>query len=788
MSNLLADLNPRQREAVLHTEGPLLILAGAGSGKTRVIVHRIAYLVETLGIPPETILAVTFTNKAAGEMKGRVVSLLPGPIGKRVSVSTFHSACLKILRQHIHTIGIKNSFVIYDAQDQTALIKLCLSDLTIDDALYPPKKFLGLIGQLKNQLISPSQYEAGFSSSTLQEKLKQVYTLYQEKLLGFQAIDFDDLIGLTIQLFSTHADILARYREQFQYLMIDEYQDTNYAQYRLIRLLMNEAKNLCVVGDDDQSIYAFRGADVGNILKFERDFPDTKVVVLDQNYRSTQAILSAASTVISQNKARKAKKLWTENAAGEPISVQQVDDETEEALFVRETIDAALRNGQSLSHFCILYRTHAQSRVIEEGLRNKGIPYVIFGGIRFYERKEIKDLIAYLRVIVSPGDEISLKRILNTPPRGIGEVTLQKLIANAELENISLYEAIGMAVSQNSFAGTGKRGLIEFYKLMERLRAEMAKMPIADILRLLIEKTEYFSALGGNDSGEGRAEAEGRRENIMEFISAAEQFVPEGLTKLPEGEAGYKAFLDQIALISNETGDKSAESFVTLMTLHSAKGLEFEVVFMVGMEEGVFPHSRAFTDTKEMEEERRLCYVGMTRARARLHLTYAESRRLYGTTHWNPPSRFIKGIKHVEDLPLQGLTSPTIRCGGLSASLSMPPHPALGRAEPAPRSSAKPMEPPPLARSSSLGRFAPNARTGIDLPEQTPIYSDLPEDELIERGRNKGHYPLGSWVRHPLFGVGEVRQYHGGEKITLYFSSVGIKKLALKYAKLEPVQ
>jgi len=732
ITDLLAGLNPKQQEAVLHTEGPLLILAGAGSGKTRVIVHRIAYLVDNLGIPPETIMAVTFTNKAAGEMKERVTKLLPGPRGVKVSVSTFHSACLKILRQHIHLIGIKNGFVIYDTQDQTALIKLCLADLALDDALYPPKKMLGLIGQLKNQLISPSQYADGFSSSLLQEKLKQVYTLYQEKLMGFQAIDFDDLIGLTIKLFSMQPDLVSHYREQFQYLMIDEYQDTNMAQYRLIRLLIGEAKNLCVVGDDDQSIYAFRGADVGNILKFERDFPDAKVVVLDQNYRSTQAILSAASTVISENKERKVKKLWTENSAGEPILVQQVQDETEEALFVRETIDSARKNGQSLSHFCILYRTHAQSRVIEEGLRNKGIPYVIFGGIRFYERKEIKDLIAYLRVIVSPEDEISLKRILNTPPRGIGEVTVQRLMASAEMENVSLYEAIGMAASSQT--GAAKRGLTAFYQLIERGREELAKMPIADLVRLIIEKTEYLTAI------ESKEEAEGRKENIMEFISAAEQFIPEGLTELPEGEAGYKAFLDQIALISAETGDKTVESFVTLMTLHSAKGLEFETVFMVGMEEGVFPHSRALMDTKEMEEERRLCYVGMTRARAHLYMTYAESRRLYGQTHWNSPSRFIRGLQ-----------TQTVRT--------------------------------PLA--GAVKRWD---RDDTNFSDRAPIYSDLPDDEMVERRKKAGPYALGSWVRHPIFGTGEVQQYSGGEKITIYFRSVGVKKLALKYANLEQVE
>ncbi|MEK7702415.1 MAG: UvrD-helicase domain-containing protein [Nitrospirota bacterium] len=771
-ADLLKELNDKQKEAVLHTEGPLLILAGAGSGKTRVIAHRIAYLVDTLGIPPETIMGVTFTNKAAGEMKARVAALLPGARGQRVSVSTFHSVCLKILRQHIHLIGIKRDFVIYDAQDQNALMKTCLSDIGLDDALYPPKKLLGLIGQLKNQLITPDQYSAGFSTSPLQEKLKQVYTLYQEKLTFFQAVDFDDLIGLTLKLFSSQSDILNRYREQFQYLMVDEYQDTNFAQYRLIRLLISEGRNLCVVGDDDQSIYAFRGADVGNILKFERDFPDAKVVILDQNYRSTQAILSAADIVISQNKERKVKKLWTENSAGEPIVVQKVEDESEEAIFIGNMVSSERKKGKPLSDFCILYRTHAQSRVIEEGLRNRGLPYVIFGGIRFYERKEIKDLIAYLRVIVLPEDGVSLRRILNTPPRGIGEVSVQRLMGAAESQNISLYEAIGLAVSgQNqegvlSLTGPGKRGLMQFFTLIEKSRSDMKTLSIADLLKQIIEKTAYLDYLQEEGKEEnlsdvpaskisaGRASPAGvisRKENILEFISAAEQFTPEGLTEAPEGEALYKAFLDQIALIANETNNKTEESFVTLMTLHSAKGLEFETVFMVGMEEGVFPNARALNVPKEMEEERRLCYVGMTRARSRLYLTHAESRRLYGSTQHNVKSRFIK------DLAATATSAMTGAAGGRWGATAA----RVGRGE--------------------------YVDTDTSNSPAYAEYSDLSEAEMAERRSHYGAYPIGSRVRHPIFGVGQVQQYSGGDKITLYFSSVGTKKLALKYAKLEKV-
>jgi DNA helicase-2/ATP-dependent DNA helicase PcrA len=760
-TDLLSGLNPKQKEAVLHTEGPLLILAGAGSGKTRVIAHRIAYLVEVLGIPLETILAVTFTNKAAGEMRDRVLSLLSQK-AERGNLLTFHSICLKILRQHAHLIGLKNDFVIYDTQDQAAMMKSVLSDLVIDDAVYPPKRFLGLISQLKNQLISPEQYAEGRSASTLQEKLKQVYPFYQQKLRAASAVDFDDLIGLTIQLFQTQPDLLARFRDRFQYLMIDEYQDTNYAQYLLTRFWVGERRNICVVGDDDQSIYAFRGADVGNILKFERDYPDAKVVVLDQNYRSTEAILSAAGAVISKNQTRKAKVLWTEKGMGEPILVTEVEDEMGEARFVRETIEKGLRDRQPLSDFCILYRTHAQSRVLEEQLRNQGIPYLIFGGIRFYERREIKDLIAYLRLIFSPEDHVSLRRVINTPPRGLGEVTLQRLHLFAESEGITLHETIHRVVVENDEGAgvtrAGKQGLTTFYRLIERMRDEMQKMPLGDLVRLLVEQTDYINYIreGGEteekgDKPEGRDAGASREENVLEFISAAEQFTMEGATTPPGNEELYKGFLDQIALIANEEGNKSkdAEGFVTLMTIHSAKGLEFESVFMVGMEEGIFPHARALTEPKEMEEERRLCYVGMTRAKSRLYLTSANSRRLYGTTQWNLPSRFIK------DLGEKGIKRVMMHSNSGPASWDAPSY-------------------------SSEGRY----KKSVD---RTPIDSDRYENEWEEKSQEKGAYAPGALVRHPIFGVGQVQQCNGSEKITIRFSSVGIKKLALKYAKLERV-
>ena len=786
-TDLLGGLNPKQKEAVLHTEGPLLILAGAGSGKTRVIAHRMAYLVQTIGIPLETILAVTFTNKAAQEMKGRVESLL-GKVGQRGNLATFHSTCLKILRQHGHAIGMKNDFVIYDTDDQLSLMKLCLAELSIDGTVYPPRRFLGLISQLKNQMISPEQYVEGVSASLLQEKLKQVYPLYQAKLAAFSAVDFDDLIGRTITLFEGHPDLLHHFQERFQYLMIDEYQDTNYAQYRLTRLWVSQKRrNICVVGDDDQSIYSFRGADAGNILKFERDYPDAKVVILDQNYRSTSAILNAASMVISKNHQRKPKKLWTDKGAGEPIVVARVADEGEEAVFVRDTIEAGRRKGDPLSHFCILYRTHAQSRVLEERLRNRGIPYVIFGGIRFYERKEIKDLIAYLRVIFAPEDAVSLKRIINVPPRGIGEVTVQKLAAYATSKECTLYEAIGHVVfarEGETDAGmpglkAGKQGLTAFFHLIERMRVEMKKMPLGDFVRFLIEQTHYIdylsldggsepTALAGRADVSGRSNIEtavangltdkvGRVENVLEFITAAEEVNLNGVTDPLDPIQVYEAFLDQIALIANDEGGKGSdgEGVVTLMTLHGAKGLEFETVFMVGMEEGVFPHLRSLTDTKEMEEERRLCYVGMTRAKSHLYLTHADSRRLYGTTHWNPPSRFLKDIGEGKGVQ---------RCDGSDEFKQDEPDET--RYERIPVDDA----------------VSPDVEAYYNTPFQNR--AGLGKEG---QGQDGMRYHPGMWVRHPVFGKGQVQRSSGGEKVTIHFASVGIKQLALKYAKLTPI-
>ncbi|MCG3110675.1 MAG: UvrD-helicase domain-containing protein [Candidatus Manganitrophus sp. SB1] len=751
MTDLLSGLNPQQREAVRHTEGPLLILAGAGSGKTRVITHRIAYLVEQCGVSPAAILGVTFTNKASEEMRERIAKLVSPEKCRRLTISTFHAACLKFLRRHIHLLGYKNDFLIYDAGDQLALVKGCTEALSVNEDLYPPRTFLTRISQLKHQLMSPAEFAEKGADYGLDDKLKKVYALYQERLLAAQGLDFDDLLGLTIRLFESVPEVCRRYREQYEYILVDEYQDTNPAQYRLIRLLTSERRNLCVVGDDDQSIYAFRGADVGNILSFERDFPDTKVVILNQNYRSTRTILAAASAVIENNTKRKSKQLFTENPTGEPILWSQVESEEEEAGFVRDTIRGLVdREGRTLSDFCILYRTNAQSRVMEEALRNAGIPYFIFGGLRFYERKEIKDLIAYLRLTVYPEDALSLRRVINLPQRGVGTTSLDRLATYAETHALSLYDAIGRIVSgsdamlpdQIELTGGARRGLSAFYQFIEAIRIVSESQPLSQVVRYLIEELHYLDYL----KKEFTTEAEGRIENVMEFIDAADQFHPivdeEELSGVAETErpTDLKAFLDQIALVSNGDERDASGGGVTLMTLHSAKGLEFPVVFLIGMEEGLFPHSRSLTDLREMEEERRLCYVGMTRAMERLYLVSAAHRRLYGSSQWNAPSRFI------QELPKEGITIVSRR---------------------------------PAFRPEADGRRAQSWR--VKKESDDPVYNDIQESEA-------GLFPVGAMVRHPLFGIGRVQRCEGegeGAKVTVAFSSAGTKKLALKYARLE---
>ncbi len=747
MIDLLTHLNPSQAEAVLHTEGPLLIFAGAGSGKTRVITYRIAHLIQSLHVPPRQILAVTFTNKAAREMRERVDRLV-APQSHGIYLATFHSACMRMLRKSIHHLGLKNDFTIYDISDQVAVLKSCAEGLSLNEERYPPKMLLGRISKLKQELISPDHYAERAPTFGFEEKLAKIYTRYQARLREFQALDFDDLIGETIRLLETMPEVRQHYQEQFRYILIDEYQDTNHAQYRLISLLLSSEKNLCVVGDDDQSIYAFRGANVENILQFERDFPSAKVIVLNQNYRSTRTILSAASAVVEKNRKRREKSLWTENKPGEPIVWAEVADEAQEAAFVRSSIQQMRKTeGRPFSDFCVLYRTNAQSRVLEEALRQGSLPYVIFGGQRFYERKEIKDLIAYLRLILYPNDLLSFRRVINLPPRGLGMVSIERLSNYAESAGLSLYDALGR-IEESDLTPAAKKGFSAFHALIEGMREAAGACPLHQLIRLIMEEVDYMTFL----TREYGREAETRIENVHEFIAAAEQYDPAGMEEIVElgeemrpapnsREWNYwvvKSFLDQIALVTYDDG--VGQNSVTLMTLHSAKGLEFPVVFMVGMEMGIFPHARSFSDFKEMEEERRLCYVGITRAKERLFVTSAVTRRLFGTMSQNKPSPFV---------------------------LELPPA-LIHRVYPNGRMSERfEAAPPRVARDNIAAGSLPSE--GSAGSEGGPV--------------------VGGQVRHPLFGMGQVERYEGqGDeaKVTVSFHSVGTKKLSVKYAKLTP--
>ncbi len=614
----LENLNPPQREAVLHGDGPLLILAGAGSGKTRVITSRIAHLIRERGVDPGSILAVTFTNKAANEMKERLERMLGMSLGRGIGhgglwISTFHSACVRILRQHIDRLGYKRTFVIYDETDRSSLIKACASDLRIDTERYLPRAIASRISALKNNLTDAAQFAKTSSAFGFEEAVSRVYAMYEEKLRESGGLDFDDLLMLTVRLFEQHQDVLAYYEGIFRHILIDEYQDTNRAQYRLVRLLTMKHQNLCVVGDDDQSIYKFRGADISNILNFEKDYSDAKVIKLEQNYRSTQNILGAAGAVVSRNLGRKPKELWTEKRGGEKILCYKAVDEKDEARFIARSIQQEVDGGRSLRELAVLYRTNAQSRALEDGLRGLGIPYRIFGGLRFYDRKEIKDVIAYLRVLQNPSDIVSLRRIINVPARGIGDTTIDKLESAALRSGTGLYEA-AMNPDDAEVSPAAKKKLREFTAMMERMRADLGVMTVTELVRRVIHDSGYGSALEQDKNVEARI----RLENLNELLSATEDFQEQNR------DASLTSFLDQVALITDSEEQTAAEGrrvgsdSVTLMTLHNAKGLEFSVVFMVGMEEGLFPHSRSAESEEELEEERRLCYVGITRAKEKL--------------------------------------------------------------------------------------------------------------------------------------------------------------------------
>lgn len=632
MQNLLEGLNDKQYEAVINTDGPCLVIAGAGSGKTKVLTHKIAYLMQEKDIKPWNILAITFTNKAANEMKERVEALV-GDEAKDMWIGTFHSICVKILRRFIDRIGFDHSFVIFDTSDQRTLIKECLKDLKIDDKMFTDRIVQFEISNAKNDMKEPEEYEAMVKGDYRREKIASVYNLYQRRLKENNAIDFDDIINYAIKIFRENDDVLDYYTNKFNYILVDEYQDTNKSQFTLIRLLAKAHGNITVVGDNDQGIYSFRGADISNILNFEKDFKGTKIIKLEQNYRCTQNILNAANSVIKNNEVKYKKKLWTENEEGALPTFHVSDDEYDEGRYIVEEINHLRREEYyKYSDFAILYRMNSQSRAIEEILRREDIPYKIVGGLKFYERKEIKDIIAYLRLINNPSDNLALKRIINEPKRGIGKTSLDKIQAISEQTGIPMYQIIKEADQYGlSRVYSNAQGFIE---VIEDLISKKDEYTITELIKHTLKETGYTKALEDENS----IEAENRIENLEEFLTVAVQFEEE------EADNDLSTFLEGITLSSDIDGMDDEEESVTLMTLHSAKGLEFPVVFLVGMEEGIFPGYKSIGEPKELEEERRLCYVGITRAKNNLYLTCSRQRTMFGSTSCNPVSRFVKEI------------------------------------------------------------------------------------------------------------------------------------------------
>jgi len=624
-TDLLGGLNTAQRDAVLHTGGPLLILAGAGSGKTRVLTHRIAHLVKEQGINPFSILAITFTNKAAEEMRNRVTGLV-GPVGQRMWVSTFHSACVRILRREASRLGYKSSFTIYDQADAVRLTGYVIRDLNLDPKRFAPRAVHATISQAKNELIDFDTYRSQ-AKTIFERKIADVYAGYQQRLLSASAMDFDDLLVVTVNLFQAFPDVLAGYQQRFTHILVDEYQDTNRAQNELVLLLASGHRDLCVVGDGDQSIYAFRSADIRNILEFEGAFPDATVIVLEQNYRSTQTILDAANAVIANNQKRKPKSLWTEQVGGEPIVHYEAQDEHDEASWIAQEA-GRLHDHEHYRYgdFAVFYRTNAQSRVLEEELVRRHIPYKVIGGTRFYDRLEVKDMLAYLRAIANPADEVSLKRIVNVPKRGVGDTSVGRVDSWARSHNVPFGDALAHA-EEAGVSGRALTGIRQVAELLARLRERREEGP-GMLLREVIDATGYVRELEAQRS----VEAAGRVENVSELVTTAAE------------HDNLDEFLEAVSLVSDADDIDGDESTLSLMTIHTAKGLEFPVVFIAGMEEGVFPHQRSIGEPDDMEEERRLCYVAITRARERLHLSNAFCRVLWGGAQYNPPSRFLKEI------------------------------------------------------------------------------------------------------------------------------------------------
>ena len=726
MADLLSSLNPMQQQAVLHGDGPLLILAGAGSGKTRTLTNRVAHVISERGIAPSRVLAVTFTNKAAQEMRERLERLVGDALPW---VSTFHAACVRILRREIQALGFTSSFVIYDDRDSERLLKECLAALRIPEPVLPPRLAGALIDAAKNKGLTPQAYAR---ADEQHDSLAAVYGRYQAMLQRANALDFGDLLLTALRVFEEHPDVLDRYRERFQHVFVDEYQDTNAVQYRLTNLLASRWRNLCVVGDDDQSIYRWRGADVGNILDFERDYPDAVLIRLEQNYRSTGNILAAAAAVVARNARRKGKTLWTENPRGDLVTVATLPDDLEEARFVAGEIERLLAGPWARRDIAIFYRTNAQSRSVEEALVRRRIPYVMIGGVKFFARAEVKDVLAYLRVLINPSDSLSAKRVINTPPRGIGAATIER-IAGLEDEAGGFLAACRLALERGLLKPLQAEKLRAFLTFIDAFAGHANEIAYPQLTARLIEESGYGPALRDDGSSEARE----RLQNLDELLKGMEEHA--------RSERTLQEYLEQVALVADIDAYDGTTDRVTLMTLHAAKGLEFPVAFIIGMEEGLFPHGRAADG--DIEEERRLCYVGITRAMRALYLTHAERRRVYGDVQMNPPSRFI------DEIPPELIK-------------------AVAPAAPPPRTLFAARRPAFLA--DALERI--EVAAGEDGDSVRVVYD---QDGLR----------VGSRVRHGTFGIGTVKGLEGAgeqQKVTVLFRSVGSKKLLLKVAGLEP--
>ncbi len=765
---ILEGLNDKQYEAVVNTEGPCLVIAGAGSGKTKVLTHKIAYLIGEKGAKPWDILAITFTNKAANEMKERIANLV-GDVAKDIWMGTFHSICVRILRRFIDRIGFDSSFIIFDTSDQKTLVKGCLKDLAIDDKLFTDRSVLSEISNAKNEMLEPDQYKLRANGDFRKEKIATVYELYQKRLKENNAIDFDDIINYTIRILMENPDVLEYYSNKFKYVLVDEYQDTNKAQFTLITLFASKNGNITVVGDNDQGIYSFRGADISNILNFERDFPGTKIIKLEQNYRCTKNILKAANSVIKNNEVKYKKELWTQNEEGHLPRVYQADNEYDEGTYIVNQIEHLKREEYyKYSDFAILYRMNTQSRAIEDILRRENIPYKIVGGLKFYERKEIKDIIAYLRLIQNSNDNLSLKRIINEPKRGIGKTSLDNIEKLSETNGISMYEII----KKSDEYGLNRVFLNsrEFINVIEDLKSKKDKLTISELIKNTLKNTGYTKAL----ELENTVEAENRIANLDEFLTVAIEFEEEF------AENSLSDFLEGITLSSDLDNVEEAEESVTLMTLHSAKGLEFPVVFLVGMEEGIFPGYQSMMEPKELEEERRLCYVGITRAKENLFLTCSKQRTIFGSTSYNPVSRFL------EEIPQELLEGYEDAFGTTSNKESIfkdsPYSWSYGSKNSSAIKSYKVNEKEPVMAS------AKSNNTGFAFRTAESFLNNLGKKNSTSNNVDLSKYEAGVRVFHKKFGEGTISMVEPeGEdlKVDINFEKVGHKRLMAKFANLE---